>query len=137
MGSIKTSRHEITLSGTEEAFRTFLSATQLEEGIDLVQIRMVAEEPASPPVFTLFWTHPIVDIHACWRTAGDHNKSLQPEWTKGFVSKATSQAPACSFHSFSGRNRLTFAFSDALHPIEIRAGIHEETAMLHCSIKLF
>ncbi|TMC96803.1 MAG: hypothetical protein E6J11_11400, partial [Chloroflexi bacterium] len=74
MGSIKTSRHEITLSGTEDAFWTSLSATQLEEGIDLIHIRMVAEEPASPPAFTLFWTHPIVDIHAYWRTAGDHDK---------------------------------------------------------------
>jgi alpha-galactosidase len=76
MRSIKTSEHEITLSGTEDAFRTSLSATQLEEGIDLIHIRMVAEEPASPPAFTLFWTHPIVDIHAYWRTAGDHDKSL-------------------------------------------------------------
>ena len=137
MGSIKTSGHEITLSGTEDAFWTSLSATQLEEGIDLIHIRMVAEEPASPPAFTLFWTHPVVDIHAYWRTAGDHDKSLPPEWIKGFMSKVTSQAPVCSLHSFSGRNRLTFAFSDALRATEIRVGVHEETAMLHCSIKLF
>src|SRR6266699_2809451 len=137
MGSIKTSGHEITLSGTEDAFWTSLSATQPEEGIDLIHIRMVAEEPASPPVFTLFWTHPIVDIQAYCRTAGDHDKSLPPEWIKGFMSKVTSQAPVCSLHSFSGRNRLTFAFSDALRATEIRVGVHEETAMLHCSIKLF
>src|SRR5947199_10640265 len=97
---------------------------------------MVAEEPASPPAFTLFWTDPIVDIHAYWRTAGDHDKSVPPEWIKGFMSKVTSHAPVCSLHSFSRRNRLTFAFSDALHATEIRVGVHEETAMLHCSINL-
>src|SRR5947209_19775464 len=102
MANIKTSRHEITLSGDEDAFSTSLSVTQQEEGIELIQISLVAEEPASPPVFTLFWTHPLVDIHAYWRTAGDHNKSLRPAWVKGFVSKATSQAPVCSLHSFSG-----------------------------------
>src|SRR5438093_3979822 len=85
MASIKTSRHEITVSGDEDVFSTSLSETQLEEGIDLIQIRIVAEEPASPPVFTLSWTHPLVDIHVYWRTAGDHNKSLVPGWTKGFV----------------------------------------------------
>src|SRR5205809_7027557 len=106
MGSIKPSRHEITLSGTEDAFWTSLSATQLEEGMDLIQIRIVAEERASPPVFTLFWTHPVVAIHAYWRTAGDHSKSLLPEWSKGFMSKVTSQAPVCSLHSSSGPTGL-------------------------------
>jgi alpha-galactosidase len=137
MVAITTSKHEVTLTGANDIFHASLSTTQPVEGIDLVQLRIVAQQPASPPVFTLFWTHPIVAIHALWHPGANRNKSLLPAWARGFVSKATSQAPVGCLYSLAGRNRLTFAFSDALHLLEIKAGVHEETAMLHCSITLF
>jgi alpha-galactosidase len=137
MITTKTSSHEITLSWTDERFQASLTTTQTEPGIDLVHIKITAQKAASPPLFTLSWSHPAVDIHANWLTSSDHNKGLKPDWTSSSSSKATSQAPICSLYSFSGQNKLTFAFSDALNMIRIGAGVSEETAMFRCNIQLF
>ena len=134
----KTSNHEITLAWlTGKTIDASLSTTHLESGVDLVHISMTAPIPTMLPPCTLSWTHPIVEIHAFWRTAGDHHKSLLPVYARKLTTKAMSQAPVCCLHSFGGQNRLTFAFSDALHTLQMSAGVHEETATLHCSIDLF
>src|SRR5689334_15513688 len=122
MITTKTSSHEITLSWHDERFQASLTTTQTEQGVDLIHIKITTQEAASPPSFTLSWSHPVVDIHANWRTSSDHNKGLVPDWASSTSSKATSQAPVCCFHSFSGQNRLTFAFSDALNTIKIGGG---------------
>jgi hypothetical protein len=41
-----------------------------------VHIQITAQEATSPSPFTLSWSHPVVDIHANWRTSSDHNKGL-------------------------------------------------------------
>jgi alpha-galactosidase len=134
---VKTSNHEITLEWlTGKSIEASLSTTHLETGVDLVHISMTAPKPTMLPPCSISWTHPIVELHALWRTAGDHHKSLLPYGCK-LTTKAMSQAPVCCFHSLSGHNRLTFAFSDALHTLQMRAGVHEETANLHCSLDLF
>src|SRR5258708_27200524 len=104
---------------------------------------MIRRPPRSTlfPYTTLFrsslsWIHPIVDLHAFWRTAGDHHKSLLGVDAQ-LTTKAMSQAPVCCLHSFGGHKRLTFPFSDALQTLQISAVVHEETAKLRCSIRLF
>ena len=49
----------------------------------------------------------------------------------------TSQAPVVSLFNANGNNRLTFAFSDGLNPVLLKACIIEETAEYNCSIKMF
>jgi len=133
----KTSSHEITLAWLSgNSIEASLSTTRLEPGVDLVHISMTAPIPTMLPPCTLSWIHPIVDLHAFWRTAGDHHKSLLGVDAQ-LTTKAMSQAPVCCLHSFGGHNRLTFAFSDALQTLQMSAGVHEETATLHCSIDLF
>lgn len=139
----KTSKHELTLQWSEspedKGVEASLAATQAEPGVDLVHIHISIQVPTpmKPPVCTLSWSYPLVDIHAFWRSGGDHNKGLVPAFARKLTTNATFQAPVCCLHSFSGQNRLTFAFSDALHTLQIMAGVHEETATLHCSIDLF
>jgi alpha-galactosidase len=134
----KTSTHEITLAWlTDKSIDASLSTTHLEPRVDLVHISMTAPMPTMLPPCTLSWTHPVVDLHAFWRTARDHYKSLLPGYARKLTTKAMSQAPVCCLHSFGGQNRLTFAFSDALQTLQMSAGVHEETATLHCSIDLF
>lgn len=138
MAMVKTSYHEITLAWlTDQSIDVSLSTTRLIAGVDLVHLQMTAPLPATLPPCTLMWMHPLIDLHAFWRTAGDHHKSLLPLFAQKLTIKAMSQAPVCCLHSFSGHNRLTFAFSDALHPLQMSAGVHEETATLRCSIDLF
>ena len=77
MVKTKTSNHEITLAWLSgNSIEASLSAIQLEPGVDLVHISMTAPIPTMLPPCTLSWIHPIVDLHAFWRTAGDHHKSL-------------------------------------------------------------
>jgi alpha-galactosidase len=137
MVKTKTSNYEITLAWlTEKSIDASLSATLLEPGVDLVQISMTAPIPTMPPPCTLSWIHPLVNFHALWRTSENQRKSLLPDGRK-LTTKTMFQAPVCCFHSFGGQNRLTFAFSDALHTLQMSAGVHEESATLHCSLDLF
>lgn len=144
MTILKTAHHEFTLSGGDDLFAASLTTTALADGIDSIHIRITAARTIYPPTFTLAWTHPTADIHGFWHPvdggfsgSGNRNKGFAYDWEPGFVSKATSSAPVVSLFNLNGRNRLTFAFSDALHPITVKAGVHEETAMFHCSLALF
>ncbi|MFC5529746.1 glycoside hydrolase family 36 protein [Cohnella yongneupensis] len=137
MRSIKTKCHEIRLEGESEAFKIAFEHSEAEEGIDIVRLTMTADRPAVPPVMKLSWTMPIVDIHAFWYPGVDRNKALHVDWGSGYRTNATSNAPIGCFYNPRGRNRLTFAFSDALNPIGINAGVHEEDATLRCSLTLF
>src|SRR2546425_4417142 len=137
MVSIKTHHHEVTLLGAPDLFQVSLSASQEEEDIDLIQIKIVAQSSTAPPPMTLSWTHPIIDIHALWYSGAERKKMLVFDWGSSMSAKATSRAPVVCLHSLNGRNGLTFAFSDALNAIEMQAAVNEETATLHCSITLF
>ncbi len=138
MQSIRTSSHTVTITGGNDRFQVHLSASSPEPGIDLVHIRLEAEEAERPPVFKLSWIHPVVDIHGYWQpSANTWDKSLRVDWERGFRSKATSSAPVGCFFSQSGQNRLGIAFSDALNPVTIKAGVHEESAELYCAVALF
>src|SRR5258708_37410807 len=97
---------------------------------------MTAPIPTMLPPCTLSWIHPIVDLHAFWRTAGDHHKSLLSVDAQ-LTTKAMSQAPVCCLHSFGAHNRPTFAFSDALHTLQMSSGVHDEAATPPSSIELF
>jgi alpha-galactosidase len=127
----------IVLSVPEGPFRGSLAAEEPEPGLALVRILLEADQPAPPPVTTLSWAHPIVDTHAFWHPRVGRDRGLGVSWGGGYGSKATSNAPVGALYSFAGRNRLTFALSDALHPVTIRAGVREETAEIACSVAIF
>ncbi|MDQ3854973.1 MAG: alpha-galactosidase, partial [Chloroflexota bacterium] len=134
---IEIAGYEIALSIPEGPFCGSLSAEQEEPGLALVKLVLQADEPASPPVAMLEWAHPIIDTHAFWHPQAGRDRSLGFGWRGGFGSKATSSAPVGSLYSLAGRNRLTFALSDALNPVTIRAGVREETAEIACSVAIF
>ncbi len=129
--------YELTLTGGEGPFRGSLSTEQTQDGVDLVHICIEADEPSSPPVYTLSWRQPVVDIAGYWHPGAGHDKGLSVSWGPGALSKATSNAPVGCAHSSTGRNRLTFALSDALNAVTLKAGVSEETATLDCAIGLF
>jgi alpha-galactosidase len=129
--------YEVRLEGGGEGFRGSLSTSTLEDGVELVQLRIEADEAGPPPVFRLSWSHPLVSVHGFWHSGAGYDKGLGVDWGKGYYSKATSGAPVGCLYDLQGRNRLTFAFSDALNPITFHAGVHEESAEASCWIRLF
>jgi alpha-galactosidase len=141
MVSISTRRHEIFVGGEWGPFTVSLSTSKVEDGLDLVAVRFEAAKPAVMPQVSLWWEHPAVDIHAHWNPISEYRRGNDVNWGhlggQEFRSKATSGAPVTCLHNFSGLNRLTFALSDALNEVRIKAGIHEETAQFLCSFDLF
>lgn len=137
MQCAKQSRYRYQLTGGDDKFQATLFVEVPEEGIELVHIRVAAEHPEPPPVLRLTWEQPIVDIQGVWHPNGYRNRGLMPDWAGGYSSKSTSSAPVVSLFNGTGRNRLTFAYSDTLHPVVCQAGVHEETAVFRCSVTLF
>lgn len=128
--------HVTVVSGSP-AFNSTTTVEALEEHLYLVHIRLTAEKKAYPPVCRVEWVIPAVDVHAMWHPGTDRNKAFQVDWGDGFESKSTSLAPVASLYNLNGQNRLTFAFTDALNNVSMKAGIHEENSTFLCSVTLF
>ncbi|CAN5656611.1 hypothetical protein BH20ACT12_BH20ACT12_16170 [soil metagenome] len=134
---VKAGGIEVRLDGGGEGFRGSLATSTLESGVELVHLRIVSDEAGRPPVFRLSWSQPLVSVHGFWHSGAGYDKGLRVDWGKGFYSKATSGAPVGCLYDLKGRNRLTFALSDALDPVTFHAGVHEESGEASCWVRLF
>ncbi|WP_339246259.1 glycoside hydrolase family 36 protein [Paenibacillus sp. FSL F4-0243] len=127
----------VTLISDNHFFESTTTVETIEENLFLIHIRLTALQKDYPPVCRIEWSIPAVDIHSLWHPGTDRNKAFQVDWGDGFQSKSTSLAPVASLFNLSGQNRMTFAFSDALNNVSIKAGIHEEDSSFLCSVTLF
>jgi alpha-galactosidase len=134
---VKAGGTEVRLEGEGEGFRGSLATSTLESGVELVHLRIESEVVARPPVFRFSWSHPLVSVHGFWHPGAGYDKGLGVDWGKGAYSKATSGAPVGCLYDLEGRNRLTFALSDALNPATFHAGVHEESGEVNCWVRLF
>jgi alpha-galactosidase len=135
--SIQAGSYEITLEKEPDSFEVSLNWIQQAEGLDLIQLKLSSPTLAVPGVYRLSWRQPLVDIQGFWRPGNDQGRTLPADWSEGFVSQSTTHAPVGCLYNLNGQNRHTWAFSDALNPIEILAGVHEETAVFRFSLTLF
>jgi alpha-galactosidase len=134
---VKAGGIEVRLDGGGKGFRGSLATSTLESGVELVHLRIESDEAGRPPVFRLSWSHPLVSVHGFWHSDAGYDKGLRVDWGKGVYSKATSGAPVGCLYDLEGRNRLTFALSDALNPATFHAGVHEESGEVNCWVRLF
>ena len=102
-------------------------------GVDYLTFKIGSDGTAPLGVTEIKWKCSAVDVHAFWRPNVDRNRNLLVNWD----SDIAKSAPVGCFFSSLGLNRLTFAFSDALNRVRIRASVNEETGVLHCSMFLF
>jgi alpha-galactosidase len=137
MTILQTANRTITVEGLTDAVQATLTQQTVAEGIEDVQLHLTFATHDRPPKITLTWEEPIVDIQSRWTSSDDWHHGNPVDWANGFTSRATSLAPVVCFHNVSGQNRMTFAFSDALNPVRIKAGAFEETAAFKCSLQLF
>ncbi|KQX68338.1 MULTISPECIES: glycoside hydrolase family 36 protein [unclassified Paenibacillus] len=129
--------YHFQLSGCNEQFRGSMTRANVQEGVELIHIRLEGENPQQPPTIELIWHHPGLDIQGSWYPSAYRSKRLRVDWEEGVVSKSTYSAPVFSLYNIQGSNRLTFAFSDALNSVALSAGVNEETATFRCGVKLF
>ncbi|MDR6553105.1 alpha-galactosidase [Paenibacillus qinlingensis] len=134
---IQTNTHTFNLTSEDHGFSVTLLTEKLQEGIDLITLRLEADEAVTPPVFTLRWSHPACDIQGSWHPAQDRNKSFKADWMRTLRSNAAASAPVYALFNSLGRNRMTFAYSDALNTVHYSGGISEEMADFHCCVQLF
>ncbi|BBI31507.1 glycoside hydrolase family 36 protein [Cohnella abietis] len=129
--------HSYTIDGVPLGASSSLTTVKEEEGLDRVIIELSFPEEVVPPVIKLSWLHPIHDIQHFWHPGSGRNRGLSADWASGIKTRATYNAPVGCLFNNTGRNRLTFAFSDALNPLLLKAGVNEETAVFKCEVALF
>ncbi|UKS27151.1 alpha-galactosidase [Paenibacillus sp. HWE-109] len=129
--------YHFQLVGCNDQFRGSLTSTTVQEGVELIHIKLEGDSLQQPPAIELVWFHPGIDIQGSWYPSAYRSKRLRVDWEDGVVSKSTYSAPVFSLFNVLGSNRLTFAFSDALNSVALSAGVNEETATFRCGVKLF
>lgn len=137
MKTINTGDYEILLEGSSLDFQSQLHVQRGEDGVDYAVLTLSAPLPANPPKLTLRWSCQAVDIQGLWHPAAERNRGLVPDWREGFQSRAAFSAPVVSLYGSRGNNVLTFACSEVLNPLELRAGLNEESSSFQCSVTLF
>ncbi len=135
--SIQAGSFEITLEKEADSFAFSFWPVQQADGLIMVHLKIASPELAAPGLYRLSWRVPLVDIHGFWRPGNDRSRTLPADWSEGFVSQSTTHAPVGCLFNLNGQNRHTWGFSDALNPVEIVAGVHEETATFLFSLTLF
>jgi alpha-galactosidase len=116
---------------------TGMTATWQSRGADagVGRIAWPAEAQRTTPALLAEWRFPAIDVAGLWHPGANRNRALPADWSGGFISSAAVNAPVVCLFGADGTNRLTFACSDALHSIELKAGIHEETAEFVCQVR--
>lgn len=87
-------------------------------------------------VITAEWSFPIVDIAGRWHPTCRFDRSLRADWSYGEKSMSAVSAPVIAFYSEDGKNRGTFAVSEALKEVRMNLGVHEEDGTMKCVVTI-
>lgn len=137
LSSITCGIFEVSLVGDSAGFRTTLAVHKGQDHVLFVRLTLVSERPAVPRQLSLQWSCPALDVQGMWHPAAERNRGLLPDWREGFTSRAAYSAPVLCLYGNRGNNVLCFACSDVLNPLQLQAGLHEETASFYCAVVLF
>lgn len=132
---IKFSADSIVVDGDLGDFKIELTSTKLENGLDLVKIKLVSDKANTPPKFTLKWKVLSNDIYKFWNP--DYTVDQVNFYYNSISSSSTRHAPVISFMDKEDTNRFTFALADGLNQVKLDAGIVEEDVSFHCSLTFF
>ena len=100
------------------------------------RISLLWTENVGSPSLSIHWAMPIVDMEYRWTPACGKNRSIRPDFAAPDRMRISSWAPVYCFYNTKGRNRFTFALSDAKTDIRIRAGVHEEDGCLRIDVQI-
>ena len=130
---------EISVDGDLKGFALGFDVRRLEEGLEVVALKLTASTAAPPPRFTLKWSLPSQDIAGQWATGRQLNKTLRPDWSGGRLqaSMFAREAPVSCLYGSDDRNVLTFAVSDALDTVLVGSGIREEDGRIYNEVTFF
>jgi alpha-galactosidase len=130
---------EISVDSDLKGFALGFDVRRLEDGLEVVALKLTSATPAPPPRLTLKWSLPSRDIAGQWATGRQLNKTLRPDWAGGRLqaSMFAREAPVSSLYGADDRNVLTFAVSDALDTVLVGSGIREEDGRIYNEVTFF
>lgn len=128
---------EIELTGELGRWRPAAARETVEPGLELIRLDLECPEPETPPRLTVEWRMPLVDMHFLWQPNGAFVRKIPADWCAPLNSDLATSAPVLLLGSQSGENRLLFAVSEAMRPVRFKAGVHEESCEVICSVELF
>ena len=100
-------------------------------------VKIVFDKEISPEKYSIIWEEPQIDIMGFWssKAGGQHN--ITPEWwMRKEESRTASGMPLICLYSKANENRVTVALSDPANPINLYAGVVEETGAIKIKIDL-
>src|SRR6185503_8970325 len=74
---------DISVDGDLQGFALGFDVRRLEDGLEVVALKLTAPAAAPPPRLTLKWSLPSQDIAGQWATGRQLNKTLRPDWSGG------------------------------------------------------
>ncbi len=107
------------------------------DGIGLIHLHFVAEQPTIPPKTEIAWSFPQQDITNRWTPVDIYNKALPPDWYSAVDSNLADGAPVVVFFNTQGQNRIAVAVEEAMRPVRIEAGYNEEKNVVLFKVILF
>ena len=103
---------------------------------DVLKVVLKRDAEAVPPKFDVSFAVPQHDIHFVWNTAAE-NPALPPKWHRGIMSSLTKNMPLVALLDSNDDARVLFAASEAVLPVQCRAGLKEENCTVPCSLSFF
>ena len=83
------------------------------------ELRLTAEQAATPLPLSILWTQPATNIKGVWTSGGLYEKRLRADWEAADVeSRISVDAPVISVFGHKDENRLTFAWSDPVNTVK-------------------
>lgn len=137
MTEVRGGPYVFRLVGDLAGFDADLAVSEPEPGLYLVRLSVSAPSPRVPPPMRIAWRHPALDIQACWTPTAGPRRGIAADWSAPSRFAANAGAPVMAFYDLAGRNRLTFACSDAMGPVFLKGGLREETSELDCAVGFF
>ena len=106
------------------------------DGAEIAKIVLDAPAPAKPPVFTVAFALPQVDIDSRW-SVNDGNFGLPPNWGGTLFSEFARNMPLYVFLDGGDTSRLALAASEASRHVRFRGGVREEGSLVDCAFTYF
>lgn len=103
-----------------------------------INVSMTLPSPEIPEPFSISWYFSASDVHSTWNPSLLDIHGLAFDWSPLKVqSRLASWMPVQSLISKNGTNKLCISVSDVDTPINIKTGIHEESASFICETEFF
>lgn len=113
--------------------------TKIKDGdISEYLVKIELKEKARPEKYSIIWEEDQIDLYGFWSSKTYLQHYIAPDWyQKGEDSRTASGMPLIAFYNKANENRVTVALSDTMNPINLTAGVVEETGTIQFKIDLF